>query len=275
MFRIRFWGVRGSIPSPGPGTVHFGGNTSCVEMRCGSEILIFDCGTGARLLGDELSREGPLKAHIFFSHVHWDHIQGFPFFRPGFQPGNEFMLCGSKSAPLNIEETLAGQMNYPNFPVRLSQMGATMHYNDLEAGERVEVNGVTIVPEPLSHPNGSFGYRVEHEGKVAVYATDNELGGESSESFQRLARNADVLIHDAQYTEDEYWGRNGLMAKKGWGHSTWNAAAHAAAAAGVKKLVLYHHDHSHDDDFMRDIEQQCRAVFPNSLAAYEGLVLDL
>src|SRR6476469_1922462 len=174
--QITFWGVRGSIPTPGPETVEFGGNTSCVEVRAGKLLLVFDGGTGLRMLGKKLVKEMPLTAHIFFSHVHWDHIQGFPFFDPAFVKGNTIHLYGGNNVSRTLEETLAGQMDHPSFPVHLTDMGAKMTFNDLDEGARVELDdgsGGTVVVQNCrgNHPNGVWIYRVEHAGRSIVYAT--------------------------------------------------------------------------------------------------------
>ena len=173
---MTFWGVRGSIPTPGPNTVQFGGNTSCVEVRANRAILIFDGGTGASPVGQEAREGGPLTAHMFFSHVHWDHIQGFPFFEPAFVAGNEFHLYGGNNVSRTLEETLAGQMDHPNFPVHLTAMGAKMNFRDLREGEAVDIDdgaggSVRVTTASGNHPQGVFAFRVEHGGKAIVYAT--------------------------------------------------------------------------------------------------------
>src|SRR5579859_6837659 len=279
---ITFWGVRGSIPTPGPSTVHFGGNTSCVELRAGKAILIFDGGTGLRLLGKKLLREMPITAHMFFSHVHWDHIQGFPFFEPAFVAGNEFHLYGGNNVSRTLEETLAGQMDHPNFPVHLTVMGAKMNFRDLREAETVEVadgeGGVVRVKNASgNHPQGVYAFRVEHSGKVFVYATDTEhYEGRIDDKLLALARDADLFVYDSQYTPEEYAGTGGIGgSKKGWGHSTFVEGVRLAEKAGVRKLVLFHHDPTQNDAAVREKERRAKALFPDVIAAHEGLSLEI
>jgi phosphoribosyl 1,2-cyclic phosphodiesterase len=272
--RIDFWGVRGSIPTPGRETAEIGGNTSCVEVRAGKLIVILDGGTGLRLLGQKLLKEMPLTAHIFFSHVHWDHIQGFPFFAPAFVPGNNMHLYGGNSVARTLEQTLAGQMDYPSFPVTLSQLGAQMTFRDLGEGQVVRLDDgegheLTVKTARGNHPNGVWLYRIEHRGRTVVYATDTEHYAVVDPKLVGLAKGADALIYDSQYTPEEY------SSKLGWGHSTYEEGVKAAKAAGVKKLVLYHHDPGQSDAAVRDKERRAKELFPSSLAAFEGLVLEV
>ena len=279
--RMTFWGVRGSIPTPGPATVEIGGNTSCVEVRAGKLLLIFDGGTGLRLLGKKLVKEMPLTAHIFFSHVHWDHIQGFPFFDPAFVPGNVIHLYGGNNVSRTLEETLAGQMDHPSFPVHLTDMAAKMTFNDLQEEQSMELDAgdgtkVSITAGRGNHPNGVWAYRVDHKGKSVVYATDTEHYAVVDPKLVKLAKDVDVLIYDAQYTPEEYSGSAGTGGPKvGWGHSTFAEAAKLAIAAKAKKLLLFHHDPLQSDAQVRDKEARAQAMFPNTLAAYEGLTLEL
>jgi phosphoribosyl 1,2-cyclic phosphodiesterase len=274
--QITFWGVRGSIPTPGPDTVEIGGNTSCVEVRAGKLLLVFDGGTGLRLLGKKLVKEMPITAHIFFSHVHWDHIQGFPFFDPAFVKGNTIHLYGGNNVSRTLEETLAGQMDHPSFPVHLTDMGAKMTFNDLVEGQVLEIEDVKIRTGRGNHPNGVWIYRVEHAGKSIVYATDTEHYKELDQGLLKLAQGVDVLIYDAQYTPEEYTGTAGTGGPKlGWGHSTFDEAARLAAAANVKKLVLFHHDPLQNDGQVRAKETRAQSLFKNCVAAYEGLTIDV
>ncbi len=277
MFRIVFWGVRGSIPSPGPSTIEVGGNTSCVEVRCGDELIILDGGTGLRKLGAKLSKEQPLRARMFFSHVHWDHIQGFPFFAPAFVKGNVIELFGATNVTGTLEETLAGQMNFPNFPVRLAEMGAEMSFHDIDKDQALDFGGgsVTVRVSGLNHPQGVLAYRIEHRGRSMVYATDTEHGESIDQGLVELAREADVLVYDAQYTPEEYTGEEGVAPKVGWGHSTMMEGVKVARTADVKRLILFHHDPEQDDDAVRRKEERARQLFPGTDAAREGMIIDL
>jgi len=273
--QITFWGVRGSIPTPGPATVGIGGNTSCVEVRAGKAILIFDGGTGLRLLGKKLLKEMPIQAHMFFSHVHWDHIQGFPFFEPAFVKGNVFHLYGGNNVSRTLEETLAGQMDHPNFPVHLGTMAAQMKFLDLAEGVPLEIDDgeggkVRVTSAAGNHPQGVFAFRVEHAGKSVVYATDTEhYEGRVDQKLVDLSRGAAALIYDSQYTPEEY------ASKKGWGHSTFEEGAKIAKLAGVPRLILFHHDPTQSDAAVHDKERRARAVFDDVIAAYEGLSLEV
>ncbi|MBN2341712.1 MAG: MBL fold metallo-hydrolase [Deltaproteobacteria bacterium] len=277
MFRIKFWGVRGSIPTPGPHTARFGGNTSCLEVNADDTLVILDGGTGLRLLGEELikKRKGaPIRTYMFFSHVHWDHIQGFPFFIPIFQAQNEIHIFGGQNLEMTLGETLAGQMNFPNFPVTLEACAAKMHFKIFEDGQALSIaDGLTITGLPLKHPNGCYGYRIEYEGKVFTYCTDTEhdaTSGEPDKNILKLAKNADLFVYDSQYTPAEYTGEEGGMPKVGWGHSTYVEAATLAKLANVKQLVLFHHDPGHDDAKIEEMETAAKALFPNCEAACEG-----
>jgi phosphoribosyl 1,2-cyclic phosphodiesterase len=293
--KVKFWGVRGSIPTPSTAefvTSRYGGNTTCLSIRSPGQIVILDGGSGLRSLGLNLAREMPVKATFFFSHVHWDHIQGFPFFIPGFVPGNSFDLYGPN---INrqpgfvgsvLERALRAQQESLNFPVQLSDMPAKMTFTDLEDGATVVLperdSKLVITSASLNHPGGCFGYRIEEhtsEGvKVFVYATDTEHLARNNPKIQKLARGAQVLFYDAQYTEDEYHGKVG-MPRKGWGHSTWNRGIAEAREAGVGHLMLTHHDPLHDDWAVARIENDARReglkfnIQVN--AAYEGLELDV
>lgn len=275
MFRIIFWGVRGSIPSPGPSTVETGGNTSCVEVRCGKELLILDGGTGLRLLGNQLVKEQPLKARLFFSHVHWDHIQGFPFFAPAFVQGNTIELYGATNVTGTLEETLAGQMNFPNFPVRLNNMGAKMTFHDIDDGQILHFDEITVRSARLNHPQGVLAYRIEYNDRALVYATDTEHYDHIDEKLVDLSRDADVLIYDAQYTPEEYSGEADGRPRVGWGHSTMIDGVKVVKAANVKRLLLFHHDPEQEDEIIREKEKRARELFPQSDAAREGMTIDL
>jgi phosphoribosyl 1,2-cyclic phosphodiesterase len=275
LFTIHFWGVRGSIACPGPETVRYGGNTPCVEMRVGGKRLIFDGGTGLRVLGQSLLSQMPVEAHMFFTHSHWDHIQGFPFFVPAFIKGNCFHIYGTVAPNgATVKQRLNDQMLHPNFPVPLQVMGADLQFNDLEIGEKVQFGDVTIENALLNHPGEAVGYRVSWQDAAAAYITDTEhFSDRLDENVLRLADRADVLIYDATYTDEEY--NSPASSKKGWGHSTWQEAVKVAKAAKVKKLVIFHHDPLHNDDFLDHIGEQAAQEFTDTIMAREGLAIQL
>lgn len=254
--------------------MRYGGNTPCVEMRCHGKRLIFDGGTGLRVLGQNMLRELPVEASIFFTHSHWDHIQGFPFFTPAFIKGNAFNIYG-KIAPngATIKDRLEDQMLHPNFPVPLRVMASILNFYDVEVGKKIDLgDGVTVEPGMLNHPGEATGYRVSWEDKAAVYATDTEhFADRIDENLVYLARDADVLIIDATYSDDQYWSKT--SSKVGWGHSTWQEAIKVAEAANVKTLVIYHHDPLHDDDYLDQVSEQAKGKFPGAVVAKEGMTL--
>ncbi len=288
--RVRFWGTRGSIATPGPSTVRFGGNTSCVELITNSgQRLIFDCGTGARPLGLDLVRSAahPLRATILLSHTHWDHIQGFPFFAPLFVPGNEFTICAAEGVGPSLANVLAGQMEFTYFPVKLDQLPAKIGFRELTEGQH-DIDGIGVKTQYLNHPALCLGYRVETDGVSVVYLTDHEPFSETlwradappgrlesilhagDRRHAEFMRGADLVIHDSQYTPEEY------TSKKNWGHSTYEYAVELAAAGAVRHLALIHHDPLHDDAKVLEIEQQSIALAnrrptpPHVFCAYEG-----
>jgi len=271
-FKIVVWGARGSIPCPGPQTVRYGGNTSCVEVRCGNQLIIIDAGSGLRLLGDKLLNEMPLNATILISHAHWDHIQGFPFFKPAYIKGNSFNLHGERQ--LDIESTLKHQMMYPTFPVTLDEMESEFHFFDLKAHAEIKLADVRITTEKLNHPGGIISFRIDYKDKSLVYATDTEHFSCLDNKLLKFTMDSDVLIYDADYTPDEYCGKVGIS-RTTWGHSTWEAGVEMAMAANVKKLILWHHDPWHDDNFIDEIQREAQKVFKNSFAAYEGMEINL
>jgi phosphoribosyl 1,2-cyclic phosphodiesterase len=275
--RVKFWGVRGSVPVPGEQTAGIGGNTSCVEVRCGNELLVFDGGTGLRVLGKSLMRHMPVTVHLFFSHMHWDHIQGFPFFGPAFVPGNTINMYGGAQVAGRVESAMVGQMESPSFPVRLEQLPATLTFHDLNAGDVVQLPGGTRVRCAAgNHPGGVLAYRVEHGGRSVVYMTDHEPDeGVQPPGLIELARGADVLIYDCMYTPEEYQGKKDGVSRVGWGHSTFEIGAAFAKAAGVKELVLFHHDPDQNDHDVADKVERTKALFPRSRASYEGLEIPL
>jgi phosphoribosyl 1,2-cyclic phosphodiesterase len=271
--RIKFWGVRGSTPTPQIENLKFGGNTACLEIRNGAnECVIFDAGSGIRALGQTLMQEAagaPINTKIFLTHFHWDHIQGIPFFAPLYGPKNHIsFFSGSTGRPL--QETLEGQMAKPYFPIDFGQVAAKRDFHQIETGGSIKVGDLTITPFPLNHPQGASGYRIECNGVVIVYATDYEHGvGESDSVLCEYAQNANILICDAQYTPAEY------ETHRGWGHSTWQNAVLLAREARAEHLMLFHHDPAHDDQAMMQISQNARMQFENTTGAWEGFVAAL
>jgi phosphoribosyl 1,2-cyclic phosphodiesterase/CheY-like chemotaxis protein len=279
--RVKFWGTRGSIATPGMRTARYGGNTSCTEVRCGDAILILDAGTGLRELGSALLeefRQRPIAAHIFIGHTHWDHIQGFPFFVPAYVPGNNFTIYSSRGAGKPLERVFRGQMDGDYFPVRMSDMMAHMKFVELQ--EPVTIGEITVRHEYLNHPGMAVGFRIEAFGKSVVYVSDHECfsrlyGAEAGERedarIREFCRDADLLIHEAQYTDEEY------PKKKGWGHSTFSDAVNTAVQARARRLAIFHHDPAHDDGFMDSVIEQCRkdAGQVDCFAAKEGESLEI
>jgi phosphoribosyl 1,2-cyclic phosphodiesterase len=268
---IRFWGVRGSIPCPGPETVRYGGNTACIEVRCGDHLLILDGGTGLRELGRVLVKNSrPIDADLFYSHTHFDHICGLPFFAPCFVPGNRFRMWAGHLLPANtLENVLCGMMMAPLFPVPISMLSAQMEFSDFRSGDVLTPRpGMILRTAPLDHPNGATGYRIEYGGKVVAYITDTEHRSPGLDPHVlSLIEKADVMIYDSTYTDDEY------PAHINWGHSTWQQGIRLADAAHVKTYVVFHHDPGHDDVFMDRVAAAAHAARPGTIVAREGMVL--
>lgn len=270
---VRFWGVRGSVASPGPDTARVGGNTSCVEVTVGASRLVLDAGTGLRRLGNELLKQGSVDLTLLLSHVHWDHIQGLPFFAPLYCPGTRVhVVSGANGTP--TREVLRRQMSAPTFPVDLSDVPAALSYLEVRDRQRFVVGDAEVTAVRANHPDGVYAYRIEHRGQAIVYATDTEHYRCVDPRLAALARDADLLIYDAQYLPTEYAGEGG-MSRVGWGHSTWEAAVELAKAAGVGRLALFHHDPSRTDDAVAAIEAEARSHFAGTLAAREGETLTL
>ena len=272
---MRFWGTRGSVATPGPATVRYGGNTACVEVRTNAgEFIIFDSGTGIRELGLHLARQGgAVSAHLMLGHTHWDHISGFPFFTPLFVPGNHVVIYGARDQDRPLREVLAGQMHYTYFPVPLGDLRAKIDYSELEEGE-IKIADTVVRTHYLNHTAVCMGYRVEADGVSVAYITDHEPYGFSASNSgdgiiasglrhgpihggdRRLiefVRGVDLLIQDAQYTPEEY------PARRNWGHGSSDYVTDIAVEAGVRRVALFHHEPTHtDEDIDRMVEVSCR-----------------
>jgi phosphoribosyl 1,2-cyclic phosphodiesterase len=268
--KVRFWGVRGSIPVPGPDTVLSGGNTPCVEVQTTDrEVLILDAGTGIRLLGLDLDRRpvDRLVAVLLFSHTHWDHIQGLPFFSPARLRRNRLVILGGRRVGRQLERVLAGQMADAYLPFAMEDLEADLLIKEVRDGERIVVgNSISVLPCQLTHPGEVFAYRIRCQDRVVVYATDVSHPLDDLDSrIVELARDADLLIHDAQFTREE------RVARPGWGHSSWEEAVQTALQAGVQRLALFHHDPMHTDAELDELERKARAMFAGAFLAREGM----
>lgn len=263
---VRFFGVRGSIPVPGS-EYTAGGNTSCLEVCSGDTRLIIDAGSGLRALGDERMAKGPRHSTILLSHLHWDHVCGLPFFTPIYVPGHRVEIATGPNGVMPLEAAIQSLFKAPFFPVDYSQLGGTVTTRELRANDRFEIGDITITMAKLNHPDPVYGYRLEHGGHSIVYATDTEHYACVDPTLKKLAAGADILIYDSQYTPEEY------PSKVGWGHSTWQAGAELAQAAGVPQLVLFHHDPGRTDGELERIERAARTFLPGTVAAREGMVL--
>ena len=264
---LNFWGVRGSIPTPAPENLGFGGNTTCLELRLADEsIVVIDGGTGARKLGLSLLERFPgrsLDVSFLMTHFHWDHIQGIPFFAPLYSPANRVAFHSGKP-PEETAEILEGQMTNPYFPVRFDLLAAKREFVQISE-HPLEHNRLAVRAFPLNHPQGASGFRLESAGAVVVHACDHEHGdARLDKTLREHAEGADVLVYDAQFTPAEY------ETKRGWGHSTWLEATRVARDAGVKQLVLAHHDPSHSDEFLRAVLVEAQREFENVVIAQEG-----
>ena len=267
--------------------MRYGGNTACVEVRLNDgTLIIFDAGTGIRALGQALlTQPEPVRAYLFLSHAHWDHIQGLPFFSPAYIAGTELTILGPEHGKLTLEKIVTGQMRSPYFPIPMHAMAAKIEFVKLGEGSMVELSkGVTVASGVVNHPGCTLGYRLTANETILTYTTDNEPFGKAVASrhlaqpsrHMSLARDADLLIQDAQYTPEEYDPH-----RVGWGHSTYLDALHVAQQANAKRLVLFHHDPSHTDAEVDRIVAQCRAEIAQRgltiecLGATEGQVLHL
>jgi len=272
--RIKFWGVRGSTPTPERRNSRYGGNTCCIEIRLANgTLIILDAGSGIRGLGKSLLREfggHPIHGYVFMTHFHWDHIQGIPFFLPLYNKGNVFLFHSVLRKGLELREAVEGQMVNPYFPVDMSAMAALRHFYDLDA-DPINLNGAIISSAPMNHPQECVGYRIEADGATFVLATDTEPGSPHHDrAIRELAKGADVLVYDGQYTPEQVAGE-----KKGWGHSSWLDGTRIARECGVKQLILFHHDPDSDDYYVDGLAERARQEFPNSIGASEGMIVNL
>ncbi|MFH0992262.1 MAG: MBL fold metallo-hydrolase [bacterium] len=275
--KLKFWGVRGSIPSPGKHTVRYGGNTPCLELRFDDDkLIIFDAGTGIRNLGDHLMNSGEsIKAHLLITHPHWDHIQGFPFFKPAFISGNELTIIGTERLEKSLNEIISEQMNRIYFPVQLNELKAKIKFVPIREEGEFSIYDAHVKCIYVNHPGFTVGYRIEYGEKSLVYISDNEpfdqkaaaslsnfenvvmekysaTQGDPNQRIFDFCKGVDLLIHDATYTPEEYIDR------VGWGHSHYLFTLRVAAEANVKRLYLFHHDQNHSDDKVDDILRKCK-----------------
>lgn len=272
MFSVKFWGVRGSIACCSPNHIAYGGNTSCVEVKAGEHRFVLDAGTGIRALGKEFLDNDVRTIHLLLSHTHWDHINGFPFFRPAYDRNRRLsVLAGNLKSCGGVENVLALQMQEPLFPVPLDAMKAIVECQDFDAGETFSLYpDVRVRTAPLNHPNGATGYRIEHAGRAVCYITDTEhTPGQPDANILGLIEGADLVIYDSTYTEDEF------PAHAGWGHSTWNEGVRLCRAAGAKRLAIFHHEADHDDACMDLIAARAAAAWSGALVAREGMEIRL
>ncbi len=270
---VTFWGVRGSIACPGPATAGYGGNTACLEIRAGNKLLIFDAGTGLKPFGGALAKQGgALDVDWFFTHTHFDHIQGIPFFSPLYDRRNRFRLRAGHLMPeMNLKQVLSEMMSAPLFPIPIGIFAAQIEFADFRAGETHDLGGgVVVKTAPLNHPNRATGYRVEVAGKSICYVTDTEhVPGRLDANVLKLIEGADIVVYDSTYTDQEY------PAHVGWGHSTWQEGIRLVEKAGAKRLAIYHHDPDHDDAFMDKVAAEAEKMRPGTFVAREGTTIEV
>jgi len=271
-YRLKFWGVRGTVATPSADKLRYGGNTACAAIQVNEDqFLILDCGTGVRLLGADLAKKRggkPTRYHIFLSHYHLDHVEGLSLFQPLYDPTSKIVFHGfasnGRSIQLNLERLIAP----PYFPVPLSGVPAQVSFEEVD-GSEFSVGDLKVESIPLSHPDGSVGYRVSNGDRKLVFATDHEHGIEAVDrALAEFSREADYLIYDATYMQAEY-----ETLRKGWGHSTWYAAVQVARTAKVKTLVLFHHHPEHTDAELDEMERIARLELPTAVVAREGMEL--
>jgi len=261
---VRFWGVRGSIPTPGPSTLRYGGNTTCVELRVGSEIIVIDAGSGIRALGGSLVREfgaAPISLTLLITHTHWDHIQGFPFFPPAFGKNNRIRVIGPKSDPDGLQGVFEKQMDGKRcFPVALGIMPAQISFEQLDKdqGIQFQIGEINVTSCPTSHPGGCLAYRFETPAGGIVFLSDHETGGDDESRILEFIKGAKILIADAQYDVSE------MGTRKGWGHGCTDDVVSLALTAGVQQLYLFHHDPTHDDAFIDGMLEHAQTLVRQS-----------
>ncbi len=265
-FKVKFWGVRGSIATPGARYIAYGGNTSCVELSLGGQRVILDAGTGIRNLGHWLLRKNVKHAFLLLSHTHWDHINGFPFFTPAYRKDCHLdIMSGHLKEKGGVRNILSSQMTEPTFPVPLEMMSAKMVFEDFSAGDSFAlVRGIKVSTARLNHPDGATGYRIDYRGSSLCYITDTEhVIGQPDENILGLIAGADYVIYDSTYTDREF------PAKIGWGHSTWQEGLRLCRAADAKRLAIFHHDPDHEDPFMERLEAEASATWQHATVARE------
>jgi phosphoribosyl 1,2-cyclic phosphodiesterase len=268
---VHFWGVRGSIPCPGHRTARYGGNTACVEVRCGDRLLIFDAGTGLRGLGNSLVQTaGSVRADIFLSHCHIDHIAGLPFFAPCYLPASQLRVWAGNLLPERALAQVARMvMSDPLFPSAPAMFKANIKFRDFHSGEVLKPHpDIVLRTVPLNHPGGATGYRLEYGHRSIAYITDTEhQPGRLDAHVLALAEGVDLMIYDCNYTDEQF------AARAGWGHSTWQEGVRIAKAARAETLAIFHHDPDHDDDFLDRVGAEARALHPGTVVAAEGMAL--
>ena len=269
---VRFWGVRGSIPCPGHGTARYGGNTACVEVRCGDHLVVFDAGTGLRPLGNSLDQAAGVQADIFLSHCHIDHIAGLPFFAPAYRPATQLRVWAGNLLPERaLSQVARTVMSEPLFPGAGGIFKANITFRDFHAGQVLRPGAdITVRTAPLNHPGRATGYRLEFGNRAIAYVTDTEhRPGKLDAHVVTLANGADLVIYDCNFTDEEFPTRTG------WGHSTWQEGLRILGAAGAKRLAIFHHDPDHDDAFLDGVKAQATARDPGAIVAAEGLTLQI
>lgn len=271
--KVKFWGVRGSFPCPHESHLRYGGNTSCISIQAKDQLIVLDAGTGLRPLGQWLVSQPIKKLTLLLSHVHWDHISGFPFFDPAYHLGYHIDIYAGNLKPQkqSIAEIMRQQMQAPTFPIEMKSLEASINFHDFSAGEQFNLGSdITVRTAPLSHPNEATGYRIECQGKSICYVTDTEHAeGVLDPTILALIDSADLVIYDSTYTDEEFKNR------VGWGHSTWQQGVRLAQSAGAKQLAIFHHDPDHDDNFMDRVASEASTLWGGAFVAKEGQSITL